>query len=256
MNTNINPPARLFPYVALAAFHMIDSGDGDADLYDKIEDTLHTWHPDLVRVKRLYTSCDFSYMLELPNEVIVANLGTEGTLKAWGENVRFWPLFNDGRHDGFNDAGDELCDTLFSEVMCSRKPISFVDHSRGCPRGIIAAEKLYDKTGVKIPNYAFNGPPAYTRRGRGRWNKKGLYVLNIRNSRDIVDNLGFFLLVHVGKKIKLPFARTWVNSIPLIGWAVGGHAYSSDYEALVMYYADRGMWDEVHYLKEHYIAKV
>lgn len=256
MDKYLHPLARLFPYVSLAAFHRDDSGDGDKDLCDKIEDTLRVWHPDYVRVKRLYTSCDFSYMLELPDRIIVSNLGTEGTLKAWGENVRFWPLFNDGRHDGFNDAGDELCDSLFEIVMNTKKPIEFIQHSRGCARGIIAAEKLFYKTGTRIPCYSFNGPPAYTRRGRRRWKKTGLYNMNVRNSRDIVDNLGFFLLVHVGEKMKLPFARTKINSIPVIGWVVGGHAYSSDYVALMKHYELQGMWDEWHYLNTHRVEKI
>jgi len=252
----LDPPARLFPYVSLAAFHREDSGDGDVELCDKIEDTLRIWHPDMVRVKRIYTSCDFTYLLDLPSRIIIVNLGTSGRLKAWGENIRFWPLFNDGRHDGFNDAGHELCFSLMEYLFNNKKPVEFVSHSRGCARGIIAAEKFYDKTGVRIPCYSFNGPPAYTRRGKKRWKEKGLYNLNIFNKRDIVDNLGFFLLVHVGQKRNLPFARTWLNTIPIIGWFAGGHAYSSVYEALMMYYVNRGKWNEVSYIQNRYNAKI
>lgn len=238
--------ARLFPYVALSAFYKSDSGDGDSNTMDKIEDTIREWD-NLSTVTRIYTSCDFTYVAERYDEVKIICLGTQGW-DAWKENADVFPLKN-GVHNGFDEAGNELEKELRIFVK-KRKRIIMAGHSRGGPRVIRSGELLFDRYGKRIPTIAYNSPDLYTRKGRRRWRRKKLPLTVVEFPRDIVDNTGLGVLVHVGKRVRMPFKRTFINSIPIIGWLIGGHAYSSDYESLIKYYSRRGKRDEVHYLEK------
>ena len=242
---------RFFPYVALSAYKDDDSGDRDDDKCDMIEDTIHRWHPG-GSVTRINTGSDFSYMLELEDEVLVVNLGTTGGWngRGWRGNRDAFPLRKTGIHHNFDRAGWELYGKIHDPLRRIGKQTAMIGHSRGCPRGIRASELIYNRCGMMIENFPYNGPPLYTRKGRKRFNKTGIPVHRVDTRRDIVDNAGFFILVHVGERTLLPFKRTWLNSIPILGWLVGGHAYSSVYESLMMRCIERKDNTGLHYLKE------
>lgn len=253
-NDNLFLPAYYLPFVALSARYKQDSGDGDGDFEDFIDDTIHSWlHQAHVTKFFDKKELDFTYMVEYEGKLIISCLGTEGP--GWGPG---WLSnmspglethnFRDGHHIGFWLSGRRVFDAFY-EVIKLFRDIVIIGHSRGAARAVAMGEMIVTRFGIAPLVIGYSGPPLHTRTGATHYNTLGIHTIRVINARDIVDDLGKPIFVHPCRALRLPFVRNRLNSIPLIGWLFGGHAYSSIFDGMIEYCRRRKMNREIEYLE-------
>jgi hypothetical protein len=242
----IHPIIYLFPYCALSARYKEDSGDGDEHQFDYIDDVISQWDPE-ARVLKFKTKLDFAYLVANGTSALIVIRGTEG--KAWFDNFSPFPLREDDAHDGFYDGAEALYVAMKDEIKYFHD-ITITGQSRGGALAPALAEIIYKDTGVKSFVVTYSAPPVYTRKGKKRFEAIGIEGYRVINPRDIVDNAGRPLLKHVLETITLPFAGNVLNRFPVIGWLIGGHAYTSIFDGLYAWSSGRKNSHELQYLRE------
>lgn len=253
--------AYAFPFVALAARFEQDSGDGDKDLQDFIDDRVQTWLPGAVVTKDFDRSkLDFVYCVEHGGEAMMVYLGTNGPLNGPGwkgdlspgvETDDFGRL---GGHVDFITTGEETARD-FKNIICKYdQRFTVIAHSRGS-RCLASVRWWLQNCGVSPAHVIpFCGPPVWNHAAAEWYDASGLGAVTIRPvmHHDLVDAAGVpFMMKHVGTELKLPHIHTKAikehGLVGLLGW---GHAYSSIYECLIKYCADHAMPREVAWLKK------
>jgi hypothetical protein len=256
----IHNAAYFFPFCALAARYKDDSLDGDKDLTDCINDTVKTeWVPG-AKIHYFYDPAhlDFSYAVEdeKHGHLLIVKLGTEGKIHEAGWYSDFSPglethAFRElGGHVDFISAGQRLYDHFYNLIYKYRTGLYFTGHSRGDPIVKAAARASWRLTGEIPTVVGYCGPACFTHAAADEYDKTlGSGTTTVDNANDITDNVGIGLK-HVGTALHLP--RTdggIVDSVPVLGKIVGGHAYTKVFDGLIKYCGDRKMSAEVDYLE-------
>jgi hypothetical protein len=258
--------AYFFPYVALAARHKEDSGDGDGDRFDYIDDLVEKWLPSAVVTKMPISSkLDFSYSIEHEGKLLIANLGTEGGLFEPGWVSDFSPqierpeYYELGGHVDFIKAGEHAARFFADKIDKYRDGFYIIGHSRN--RTIPAARWALRELGAMpkrvIP---YCSPPVFIASAADEYDKSVLGSVTVRPVmyNDLVDSVGIPLLKHVGIELKLPKVRSEaIRKRGLIGRLVMGHAYSSVFDALYDYCKARQMKAEMKWIDDtRWVAKI
>ena len=238
--------AYFFPFCALAARYKDDSGDGDQDTTDFIDDTIGRWLPE-AKVTKYKTKLDFALTVTSGTSAIVVIRGTEGI--AWLDNFSPFPISNASAHDGFYSSGVELYNAIKDDLKWYAD-VTIVGQSRGGALAPVVAEQLYNDRKVKAFVITYSGPPVYTRKGKRRFDAIGIDGYRVINPRDIVDNAARPILKHVLKKVTLPYAGNILQRIPIIGWLIGGHAYTSIFDGLIARAERTHNAAEIEYLRD------
>lgn len=257
-----------WPYCALAARYKDDSGDGDNDPFDFIDDIVDKWLPGAVVTKMPVTNkLDFTYSIEHEGKLLISFLGTEGKIDeaGWISNIspqiesdRFRDL---GGHVDFIEAG-EMAVKYFSHLIADYAD-SFIlqGHSRGGARCVAAARWCERQMGLMpVCILPYCAPPVFTGKAADEYDKSGLGAVTYRvtMSHDPVDLLGRPFLKHVGTEVKMPDIITEaIRQHGIIGKLGYGHAYSSVFECLKQYCRDRRLKTELQWMKDtEWVAKV
>lgn len=253
--------AYCWPYVALASRYKEDSGDGDKDFQDFIDDLIPKWLPG-AKVHRIFftNTSDFTYAIEHKGHLLVAFLGTEGKLtdEGWRSNfsaqIETNDFFNRGGHVDFIKNGECIAITLYSLVNKYQSNFYAVGHSRGGARCIAACRHWYRLLGaIPIRIIAYCSPPVFIESSADEYNKCGLGAVTIRPtmSHDPIDALGLPILRHVGVELKLPDIDTVaIKQHGIVGKLLYGHAHSSVFECLQKYCIDSNMKNEWKWLED------
>lgn len=265
---NLWDVAYCWPYCALAARYKEDSGDGDGNRYDYIDDLVEKWLPGAVITKMPITDkLDFTYAIEHEGKLLLVFLGTEGNLfqPGWISNFsagletdQFKKL---GGHVDFIRSGEVAARFFIDLVNDYYDDFRVVAHSRGGARGLAAVRWWYRHTGA-MPQHVvpFCSPPVFNHAAADEYDKSGLGAITIRPVmyHDAVDALGLPFLKHVGTELKLPHIDTAaIRQHGIIGKLGYGHAYSSIFECLVRYCDERHFQPEVKWLKDtEWVSKV
>lgn len=265
---NIFNPAFYFPFCALAARYKDDSLDGDKDLFDCIEDTIKTdWLPG-AKIHRFWDPArlDFAYAVEdmKAHQLLIVPLGTEGGPfeAAWVDNLspgletrQFKEL---GGHVGFISSGQRLFSHFFDLINKYAGNLAFAGHSRGDPKAKAAARVAFRLTDEIPTVVGYCGPACFNASGADEYDKMmGGATITVDNAYDITDNSGIGLK-HVGIPLHLPRTSGGiVDSVPVLGKIVGGHAYTKVFDGLEKYCGDRRMNKEVEYLQSRrWVCKI
>lgn len=241
----IRPISYYFPFCALAARYKDDSGDGDQDTTDFIDDAIAAWVPNAT-VRKYKTRLDLAFLVTVGDLAIVTIRGTEGA--AWLSNFDPFPFSDHDAHDGFYNSGIELWDRMRSDLL-SLRTVVITGQSRGGALAPVVAELMFDELGVRPYVITYSAPPVYNKRGRKRFNATGIEGIRVVNPRDIVDNAGRPILKHVLNRVQLPYVSNFLNNIPFIGWLIGGHAYTSIFDGLIAYAIRSKAYEDVGYLR-------
>lgn len=265
---NIWDPVYCFPYVALAARYNDDSGDGDGDPFDYIDDIILKWLPEAVITKMPVTKyLDFTYSIEHDGRLLINFLGTEGKITEPGWESNFsagieTPKFKkSGGHVDFIKTGETAARCFLKLVKKYGNNYLLAGHSRGGARCVAAARWLYKRTGA-MPRHVipYCSPPVFNHTAADEYDKSGLGVVTIRPVmyHDAVDALGLPFLKHVGAELKLPKLNTSaIKKRGIIGKLGYGHAYSSIFECLEYYCKKREMYPEMKWIKDtSWVAKI
>jgi len=260
--------AYFFPYIALAARYKEDSGDGDGDPWDFIDDLIEKWLPGALVTKMPVTSkLDFSYSIEHENKLCIVNLGTEGGpfeagwISDCSPQVERKEYYELGGHVDFIKAGEHVGKFFADKIYSYRDNFYIIGHSRGGPRSIASARWALRELGAMpqrvIP---YCSPPVFIASAADEYDKSGLGAVTIRPVmyNDPVDAIGIPLLKHVGVELKLPKVRSAaIRKRGLIGRLVMGHAYSSVFDALYAYCKKRRMGPEIKWIEAtRWVAKI
>ena len=243
----LHPIARYFPYCALSARYKFDSGDGDQDTTDYIDDTIKAWYPR-AKVSKYHSKLDFNYVVEMSDSIICVTRGTEGR-QAWYDNFSPFPLYRNRAHNGFYEAAGKLYKMIHHHFYTD-KHLIFTGQSRGGPITQALAMMTWSNLRKRSISITYSAPPIFTRSGKKEFNECGLFCYRVINPHDVVDNLGQPILKHVGKKIVLPRVKNVLNRIPIIGWLFGGHAYTSIFDGLIARAVEEHDFSEAQYLRE------
>jgi hypothetical protein len=252
-------PVYFWPFVALAARYKQDSGDKDVDTFDMIEDTIGMWLPG-TKVHRFFNpdKLDFTYAVEdnVQNQLLIVGLGTEGGLFDPGwigdlspqiERDEYWQR---GGHVDFIKAGERVFDAFGDLIFKYSNNVVIAGHSRGV-RVFATARKILRETG-SIPRrvIGYCVPGIFNHKGAHEYNSSGLggATIEVVNPHDLVDNLGWPLLQHVGSRIKLPDANAPITNKPVVGPLVMGHAYSAVHWNFKLYCEQSRLDRELEYL--------
>jgi len=243
----MNIIAESWMHCMLASHWDEDSGDGDYDPTDYIEDYLKDHYGNVCKVTMIKNSMDFGYLCETKDKVFDVTRGTDGG-KAWGSNFKFIPN-DEGIHCGFLEGFNKLWLAKKHHLFKTGKPIICTGHSRGGPIELLTAAKIKEKIGRYSKCITFCMPTLGTKRYCKYLNWLKIDHLRIVNPGDFVDNVGVGGVFgkHYGKKILLPKYGMF-HRIPFLRH-IFGHAYSSVNEALEQYFYGRGMKREAEYLK-------
>lgn len=273
---NLLDVAYCWPYCALAARYDEDSGDGDKNLNDFIEDVVcgdektgrKGWLPGAI-VTRLWEPerLDFTYAIEHEGKLLIAFLGTEGKITERGWISDLSPQYEtknfkrEGGHVDFIQAGERAGKYFIDLVEKYIDGFYAVGHSRGGPRLMSAVKYWHDQLGAfPIRAIPFCSPPVWNHDAATAYDACGLGALTIRPtmSHDPIDLLGLPVLKHVGVELKLPdIITTAMKKRPVIGPMFYGHAYSSVFECLIKYCEDHFMKPEVKWLNDtKWVAEV
>ncbi len=258
-HTNIWDVAYLWPFCALAARYKEDSGDGDNNFYDFIDDTISKWLPNATITKMPITKkLDFTYSVEYKSNLLIVCLGTEGSVLEQGWISNFSPQietknFNRlGGHVDFIEAGEDIAVYYQHLVRDYKHNFWIVGHSRGGARCITAAwywARTFDIFPQKV--ISFCAPPVFTHKKADEYNKIGLGNVTIRPVmyNDVVDILGLPILKHVGVALKLPRVKSdIIERKKLLGKLFYGHAYSSVFDSLIKFCRERSLMAEAKWL--------
>lgn len=261
----LHPMAFLWPFCALAAHYDEDSGDGDNNLSDFIDDTVQGWFPGAT-VHRFFdpSKLDFTYAVEHDGGLIVAFLGTEGkaTGPGWRDDlspgIETKEFKEHGGHRGFIEAGELAAGQFVHLVAKYIDNFMVVMHSRGGARGVSALRSWNRSIGAfPLKAFAFCSPAVFNHSSADEYDKSGLGAVTFRPTmkHDPVDLLGLPILKHVGTEIPLPHVHSEYIKSGIGGWLVGGHAYSSVFDALLVYF--KGYGPETKWLSEtRWVAEV
>jgi hypothetical protein len=253
--------AYCWPYAALGARYKQDSGDGDKDLTDFIDDLVGKWLPGALVHKVFFPeTLDFTYAIEHEGRLLIAFLGTEGKFDEEGWRSDFSPqieteeFLKRGGHVDFIKAGERLGKYFSDLVSDYRYNFYAVGISRGGARELAALRYWYRQmNAIPIRALPFCSPPVFTGSAADEYDKCGLGSVTIRPtmSHDPVDLLGLPILQHVGVELKLPDIETAaIKQHGLKGKLFYGHAYSSVFECLQKYCQDRHMKTEWQWLED------
>ncbi|MBT8490156.1 MAG: DUF2974 domain-containing protein [Deltaproteobacteria bacterium] len=260
--------AYVWPYCALAARYDEDSGDGDNEFSDFIDDLVEKWLPGSTVHKYFEKEkIDFTYAIEHGGKLLICFLGTEGAFSGPGWKSDFSPQIESpeyrelGGHVDFIRAGIDAAYYFYDLVREYGGNYMVAGHSRGGPRCMSAAREWYRLTST-LPGriVPFCSPPVFNAAAATEYDNCGLGSVTIRPtmSYDPVDLLGWPILRHVGTELKLPRIKTKaIRRRGLLGKIVFGHAYSSVFECLKRYCQNRAMTREIKWLKDtEWVAEI
>lgn len=252
-------PVYYWPFVALAARYKQNSGDKDNDPFDMIEDTIKKWLPE-TKVHRFFNpdKLDFAYAVEdeHSHQLLIVKLGTEGGLFDPGwigdlspqiERKEYWER---GGHVDFIKAGERVFNEFGNLIFKYSENVVMEGHSRGV--SILAtARKMYRETGYipqRVIGYCI--PGIFNHKAADEYNACGLggATIEVVNPHDLVDNIGFPFLKHVGTQLELPDAHAPITNKPIVGPLVMGHAYSAVHYDFKLYCEMYGLEKELEYL--------
>lgn len=260
----LHPIIEYWPYIALAARYQYDLDSTNDKPNDYIETVLRRWHPDMVQYRPYFIGDAFSYVLELPDKILLVHLGTRnnkemrgnfsGAIGGFFANVL--PFRNKNEcNTSFWKAGCETFDIL-KRFYLIKKPIISIGHSRGCARAVVFAIRSFQSIGQKPLTVQYEPPPPLTKKGVKNYLKNGLgeCTFCVKSPNDIVVNASMFgYYHHVGCEVMLPDVPGQMADIPL----VGGHAYSTVTEGLKVWAREYGRCPEgAVYLEEREFVEV
>jgi hypothetical protein len=265
-DTNLFEPAYYLPFVSLAARREQDSGDGDADKFDFIDDTIAKWLPG-TKVHKFFDprKLDFTYAVEdeKQGKLFLGFLGTEGSLLGPGWKSDLSPQvethsFHDkGGHVDIINAGELVFDYYEDLLYRYRFNTVFATHSRGV-RGLATGRKMQRVFGEGPRRMiAYCPPKIFNAAGADELDKCGLSapIITVISPHDLVDNIGTGR--HVGQILRLPDAHAAITEHAptpvfkhLLGQLLAGHAYSSVFACMELFCEQRRYDAEVSYLHE------
>ena len=261
-NQNMFDPAYLFPYAAIAARFKQDSGDGDANKDDFIQDIVKKWLPgSAIHLFYDESKLDFTYAIEHDGKLLIACLGTQGGLldEGWKSDfsiqVETESFLQLGGHVDFIHAGEKTAEYFMQMVADTKYRYNFyiIGHSRGGPRAIAAARHFYRKlNAIPIRCITYCAPPVFHHSAADEYDKCGLGSVTIRVTmhHDPIDVAFIPVLKHVGIELKMPDIETTAEKHHgIIGKFFYGHAYSSVFECLQKYCHGRDMKKEWEWLE-------
>jgi hypothetical protein len=239
--------ARLFPYIALAAWH----DDGAT-----INDTLHQLHGPDMQFHPVHTEKDFAYHFEIPGKFqVIVVLGTHTKEADRGNKSPFPVMANGGFHDDFLDSGSELFHWLKGHIETDSQ-IFITGHSRGDPLALVVGKCLTESGFCPVTVRGYCGPPSCTNEGIEYLDTlDGLKCEHLIMPGDVVDNLGKPILHHWGEIFNTPDIGSY-RDYPIVG-NFFGHAYSSIYNVLGDWYEAQKKMNEVWWLRQcHWFCKI
>lgn len=237
----MHPIVKYWPYAMLAARWKYDYDPYNDEPNDYIKTVLERWHPEALDFREYRPGgIAYSYVLELPNEIIISNLGTisnadmrgnfTGAISGLIKNTFSLSKRKSECHADYWQQGNDTWDVL-KRFWLRKKPMAGIGHSKGCGRSAVMA-RLAVEAGCERPlTIQYNPPPAFTKKGVKIYQDLGLEecTYSVRAEDDIVSKasmLGYYK--HVGMPVILPDVVGQMADIPL----VGEHAYSTTTESL------------------------
>lgn len=232
---------RYWPYAMLAARWKYDYNPLNDKPTDYVETVIKRWHPETLDFREYRPGgIAYSYVLELPSEIIISNLGTinsrdmsknfTGAITGFFKNSFTLSKNKTECHDDYWQQGKETWSVL-KRFWLRKKPVVIVGHSKGCGRSVAMSRLAVEASCARPLTIQYNPPPAFTKKGVLIYDKLGLQECTycVKAKDDIVSKASMFgYYKHVGIPIELPDVVGAMADIPL----VGEHAYSTTTEAL------------------------